>query len=406
MVSQNIVVEEVNWQLPENLEVELVERKGLGHPDYIADSASEEASLELSRYYEKNYGKILHHNLDKTLLVGGQARPVFGGGELLQPIYIVVSGRATTQIRTSHGVDEVPVGPLVLKAVKRWIRENFRFLDPEHHIIIDYKIGKGSVDLRGIFESSESIPRANDTSFGSGFYPLTTLERIVLETERTLNSREVKKQIPELGEDVKVMGLRTDKRIDLTIAGAIISQLVEDSDHYMNIKEKVVETVKKTVEKLTQSHEVHVYFNTGDIPEKNIFYLTVTGTSAEHGDDGATGRGNRANGLITPMRPMSLEATAGKNPVNHVGKIYNVLAMRASKRIYEELHGKAHVSIQILSQIGRPINEPLVASVKLNSFEGAITLDMKNTAKEIMREELENITKYTRMILEKRVSVF
>jgi S-adenosylmethionine synthetase len=221
MVSQNIVVEEVNWQLPENLEVELVERKGLGHPDYIADSASEEASLELSRYYEKNYGKILHHNLDKTLLVGGQARPVFGGGELLQPIYIVVSGRATTQIRTSHGVDEVPVGPLVLKAVKRWIRENFRFLDPEHHIIIDYKIGKGSVDLRGIFESSESIPRANDTSFGSGFYPLTTLERIVLETERTLNSREVKKQIPELGEDVKVMGLRTDKRIDLTIAGAL-----------------------------------------------------------------------------------------------------------------------------------------------------------------------------------------
>ncbi len=54
-------------------------------------------------------------------------------------------------------------------------------------------------------------------------------------------------------------------------------------------------------------------------------------TSVEMGDDGATGRGNRGNCLITPMRPMSIEAIAGKNPVNHVGKIYNVIAQQVAE---------------------------------------------------------------------------
>ncbi|MEM1761829.1 MAG: methionine adenosyltransferase, partial [Desulfurococcaceae archaeon] len=63
----------------QDMKVELVERKGLGHPDYIADSASEAASRMLCKYYLKEFGTILHHNLDKTLLVGGQASPRFGG---------------------------------------------------------------------------------------------------------------------------------------------------------------------------------------------------------------------------------------------------------------------------------------------------------------------------------------
>ncbi len=403
---KNIVVEEAKWQLPEQAEVELVERKGLGHPDYIADSASEEASIALSKYYIEKYGRILHHNLDKVLLVGGQATPKFKGGQVNHPIYIIVSGRATTQVKTNTGVEEVPVGTIVLKAVKKWIRENFRFLDPENHIIVDYKIGKGSTDLRGIFELEKKMPVANDTSFGAGFYPLTTLENLVYQTERTLNSKEVKSKIPELGEDIKVMGLRKKNKIELTIAGAIISSLVEDKDHYLNVKEKVVEEVERLAGKIASDKDVSVYFNTADVPEKDIFYLTVTGTSAEHGDDGATGRGNRANGLITPMRPMSLEATAGKNPVNHVGKIYNVLAMKASEKIYEELHGEAYVSIQILSQIGRPINEPLVASVKLTVMNGKVTNDMIETANRIMEEELNKVDKYTQLMLEKKVSVF
>lgn len=406
MAERNIIVEEVHWQPPSEVEVELVERKGLGHPDYIADSASEEASIALSKYYLKEYGRILHHNLDKTLLVGGQANPIFGGGEVKQPIYILVSGRATTEVVREGGTEIVPVGPIVIKAVKDWIKRKFRFLDPEEHVIVDYRIGKGSVDLRGLFDLGETKPLANDTSFGAGFYPFTTLEKLVYETERLLNSKEFKSKVPELGEDVKVMGLRQDRRIKLTVAGAIISLLVEDLDHYLSVKEQVRDAVLNLASKLAPEYDVEVYVNTADAPDKGIVYLTVTGTSAEHGDDGATGRGNRANGLITPMRPMSLEATAGKNPVNHVGKIYNVLAQVASKRIYEELHGSVLVSVQILSQIGKPIDQPLVASVKLTPIGGRVTSDMRNTAREIMNEELENICKYTELILERKASLF
>lgn len=406
-MGKNIVVERVNLDTPDKLSVELVERKGLGHPDYIADSASEEASVNLSQYYLQRYGRILHHNLDKTLLVGGQAQPKFGGGCVQHPIYILVSGRATTEVTLEDGgVEQVPIGPIVIKAVKDWIKRSFRFLDPNEHVIVDYRIGKGSVDLRGIFDLGREVPLANDTSFGVGFYPYTPLENLVLSTERTLNSPEFKAKFPELGEDVKVMGLRQGNKVALTVACAFISSLVSDVDHYLSVKEEVINEVKDLAAKLVPDYDVEVYMNTGDKPEKGIVYLTVTGTSAEHGDDGATGRGNRANGLITPMRPMSLEATAGKNPVSHVGKIYNVVAFMASKRIYEESGGEAPVSVHLLSQIGKPIDQPLIANVKVYGKNKSGSDSVEKIAKEILEEELSQIGKYTRLIVERRAPLY
>lgn len=401
---RNIVVEEYLLPSVEDIEVELVERKGLGHPDYISDASAEAASRALSKLYLERYGEILHHNLDKVLLVGGQARPVYGGGEVLQPIYIIISGRATTEVRTSDGVDHIPVGPVIIKAVKEWIKENLRFLDPERHVVVDYKIGKGSADLVGIFEEKEKTPRANDTSFGSGYAPFSTLEKLVFETERLLNSKEVKSRIPAIGEDIKVMGLRKGKRIDLTIAMATISRLILDKDEYVSVKEEAKELVLDLASKLAGDYEVNVYINTGDIVEKDIVYLTVTGTSSEHGDDGMTGRGNRSNGLITPLRPMSLEATAGKNPVNHVGKIYNVVANDLAQRIYGEVNGLNEVYVKILSQIGRPIDDPLVADVKVKADK--LTSNMRNEIISIVEETLDNITKYTELILEGKVTLF
>uniref|UniRef100_A0A7J3ZJ32 Methionine adenosyltransferase n=1 Tax=Fervidicoccus fontis TaxID=683846 RepID=A0A7J3ZJ32_9CREN len=404
--SRNIVVEEARWSIPDSLEVEIVERKGLGHPDYIADSASEQASLALCRYYLSKYNRILHHNLDKTLVVGGQSEPKFKGGEIKQPIYIIVAGRATTDVETESGLDVVPVGPIVIRAIREWIEKNFRFLDPYEHVIIDYKIGKGSADLRGLFESKATTPLANDTSFGIGFHPLTTLERLVLETERMLNSRDFKRRIPELGEDIKVMGLRQNKKAKLTVAGAFISHLIDDVDHYLSLKEQVIEEIKDLAAKIASEYEVDVSMNTADNPQAGILYLTVTGTSAEHGDDGATGRGNRANGLITPLRPMSLEATAGKNPVNHVGKIYNVVASVTSKKIFEETGSQYPVMVQLVSQIGKPIDKPLIASVKFLSPDRRVSGSAKSLAKAIINEELEKIEKYTYAILNEEIMLF
>ncbi|MCX8196055.1 MAG: methionine adenosyltransferase [Acidilobaceae archaeon] len=406
---RNIVVEESKFLDVEELDVEMVERKGLGHPDYICDAVAEAVSVGLSKYYEENFGKILHHNVDKVLLVGGQSNPRFGGGEVLQPIYILVSGRLTTEVRTAGGVEPVPFGSIILDSTKRWIKENFRFLNPDVHVIVDYKVGRGSADLRAIVEAETAVPLANDTSVGLSFAPLSPLERLVLETERLLNSREFKTKYPMVGEDVKVMGLRNGKKISLTVAAAMISSLIRDAGEYWAAKEQVAEEVRRLAEKIVPGREVEVYVNTGDIREKNVVYLTVTGTSSEHGDDGATGRGNRVNGLITPFRPMSMEATAGKNPVSHVGKVYNVVARAIANSIYERLRdrGVSTVYVSLLSQIGKPIDMPHMANIKLKMAKGApLTLDIRREAESIADEELANIRRYTAKIVRGEVELF
>ncbi|AEM38023.1 Methionine adenosyltransferase [Pyrolobus fumarii 1A] len=400
-----IVVEEVHWQPVEELSVELVERKGVGHPDYIADAIAEAVSRELSKFYLERYGYILHHNVDKVLVVGGQAEPRFGGGEVTQPIYILVSGRVTTEVVREDGVERIPVGSIILRAAREWIRNSFRFLDPNEHVIIDYRVGRGSVDLVSVYEAGKKVPLANDTSVGVGYAPLSTLERLVYETERMLNSREFKEKVPESGEDVKVMGLRQGKKIVLTVANAMISRLVKDKDHYASVKEEIKNAVEDLAAKLAPNYDVEVHVNTADMPERNIFYITVTGTSAEAGDDGATGRGNRVNGLITPMRPMSMEAAAGKNPVSHVGKIYNVMARIAAEKIHREVKGVREVYVQLLSQIGKPITEPLVANVKILPEE-RLTSDMIREAEAIVGEVMGSYREITERIVRGEIELF
>ncbi|MCD6323661.1 MAG: methionine adenosyltransferase [Desulfurococcales archaeon] len=408
MGGRNIQVEFIEWTPVEQQTVELVERKGVGHPDYIADAASEVSSVALSKYYMDNYGSILHHNLDKVLLVGGQAKPKFGGGEVLHPITIIVSGRATEYIVLENGkIDRVPIGTIVLGAVREWIKKNMRFLDPERHVKIDYLVRSGSQDLVGVFElGKSSIPLANDTSFGVSFAPLSKLERLVLETERFLNSRDFKEKLPEVGEDIKVMGLRTDRKIKLTIAAAMISSLIKDMDHYLSVKEEVLNSVLDLASRLAPEYEIEAVVNAADKPDKGIAYITVTGTSAEHGDDGMTGRGNRANGLITPLRPMSLEATAGKNPVSHVGKLYNVLAQRIANKIVEEEPKVKEVYVEVLSRIGAPIDMPQVAVAKILTDSREDFSAIKSDVEALIDEELSRVTKLTEDIVEGEVMLF
>lgn len=402
---KNVIVEQLNQKPVEEQCVEFVERKGLGHPDFIADSLAENLSLGLCEDYFNRFGRILHHNVDKVLVIGGQSRPTFKGGEVLTPIYIILSGRAVTEVRTQRGIESIPIGPIALKSTKSWLRDNLRFLNVDEHVIVDYRIGRGSADLVGIFEERLEAPRANDTSFGVGFAPLDTLERLVLETERFLNSREAKKKLPEVGEDIKVMGVRHGSRTTLTIAAAMISKLIEDLDHYLSVKEQLRDLALDHLLKLTNM-DIEIFVNTADIPEKGLVYLTVTGTSAEHGDDGATGRGNRVNGLITPSRPMSLEAAAGKNPVSHVGKIYNIVARNIAEKA-AKLSYVREAYVKLLSQIGRPIDEPQVANVQLVLEQGKeLSSNIVNEVEVIVDEELANIMKVTEDVVRKRVSLF
>jgi len=385
--------------------IEFVERKGLGHPDYIADSIAEAVSLGLSKYYLNEFGRILHHNVDKVLIVGGQAAPCFKGGVMLTPIFILVAGRITTIVKTEEGLKEIPVGEIILDSSKKWISENFRFLDPYKHIIIDYRIGKGSSDLKRLVESN--IPLSNDTSLGVSYAPLSPTEKIVLNIEKYLNSKSFKEKYPVVGEDIKVMGLRHEKKLKLTIAIAMISKFIDDKDSYFSfkdeIRDKVFDYVIKNIEDMeVESIDINTADNRSDI---GSLYMVVTGTSAEHGDDGMTGRGNRVNGLITPLRPMSLEATAGKNPVSHVGKIYNVLARLCANDI-SKIDGVREVYVKFLSQIGKPINQPLATYVSIITYPSVSFNNIRYESESIIEEKLENIREITDLILNRKIEIY
>lgn len=400
---RNIIVEELVRTPIEMQKVELVERKGIGHPDSIADGIAEAVSRALSREYIKRYGIILHHNTDQVEVVGGRAYPRFGGGEVIKPIYILLSGRAVEFIDR----EMFPVHEVAIKAAKEYLRKAVRHLNVEEHVVIDSRIGQGSVDLVSVFNKAKEtpIPLANDTSFGVGYAPLSETEKIVLETEKLLNSPEFKKKWPAVGEDIKVMGLRKGDEIDLTIAAAIVDSEVANPKEYLEVKQGIYDAVKELVEQYT-NRKVNIFVNTADDPEKDIYYITVTGTSAEAGDDGSVGRGNRVNGLITPNRHMSMEAAAGKNPVSHVGKIYNLLAMLIANDIAEQIEGVQEVYVRILSQIGKPIDEPLVASIQVIPKPGYKVESFEKDAYEIADEWLANITKIQKMILEDKLNVF
>ncbi len=391
-------------------EIEFVERKGTGHPDYIADAIAEAASVGLSKYYREKYGVILHHNVDKVLVVGGQARPEFGGGEVIRPIRIIIAGRVTMTVELEHNgrreVDIVPVEEIIVTSAKRWIQQNFRYLDPDNHVIIECALGSGSVDLVSLFKKGlRKIPPANDTSLGVGIAPLTPTERLVYGVERLLNSREFKEKLPAAGEDVKVMAFRKGNKVLLTVACALISRHVRDKDEYLNYKEEIKRSIEDFASKAVPELDVEVHVNTADDPDHGIFYLTITGTSAECGDDGCTGRGNRVRGLITPMRPMSMEAAAGKNPVSHIGKLYNILANMIADRIYEQVRDVEEVHVYLLSQIGRPINEPLSVGIDLITPRQEITGEMRNEIEGIVREELDKVTRLTDLIVSERLSI-
>lgn len=358
-MKKNILISPLKSNLPYEHDIEIVERKGKGHPDTICDGIAEEISIALSKYYIEEFGSIMHHNVDKALLVGGTTEPAYQGGKIVKPIEITIAGRAIKR----KGAKILPIDEIAVEAAQKFLRQQIKHLNLEDQVVINSKIGPGSGELIELFSrfSKGEVPLSNDTSAGAGFYPLDTLEKTVYETEKFLNSPEIKRSYPFVGEDVKVMGIRNKEEIRLTVAIATVDKYIFSLEDYIHKIKNIREIL---VEQKWVGSNVEFDINTADSYERGSVYLTVTGTSAEGGDDGQVGRGNRANGLITPYRPMTLEAVAGKNPISHVGKIYNLFAIDLCKKIVEEQHAE-QACTYIVSQIGKPINEPLVLDIQV-----------------------------------------
>jgi len=400
MSERNIHVTPAAAQAVEDQHIEIVERKGIGHPDSICDGVAEEVARALAQTYLDRFGKLLHFNTDETQLVAGTAAPAFGGGEMLEPIYLLIVGRAT---KTYDG-ERIPAETVALRAAREYLDETFPDLDVGSDVIVDVKLGEGSGDLQEVFGEESKIPNANDTSYGVGHAPLTETEEIVYNTERELNTTYAFSN-PEIGQDIKVMGKREGDQIDVTVAVAMIDSYIDGMESYRDAVSAVREYVEELAAEYTD-REVTAHVNTADNYEEGSIYLTTTGTSAEQGDDGSVGRGNRANGLITPNRPMSMEATSGKNPVNHIGKIYNLLSTEIAESVAADVDGIRQLQMRLLSQIGRPIDHPHVADAQVITDEGVDIEDIRADIEATIDDELANVTGITRRVIEDELSTF
>jgi len=387
----NIAVENLNIVPVKKQKIEIVERKGIGHPDTVADGLAENVSQALCREYLQHFGYIMHHNTDECQIVGGQSQPQFGGGVIIEPVYILLVGRATAMV----GNKRLPIRAIAVKSAHEYLENNFPNLNADTDVMLDCKIWEGSQDLKSVYDPRRKL--ANDTSVGTGYAPLTETEKLTLQMEKYINVT-LKKRFPELGEDVKVMSCRKEDEIEVTVAIAMVDRYIPNADHYISVKEEVAEELLDFSKKITDK-DVSLAINTADDYEKGVFYLTVTGLSMENGDDGSVGRGNRVNGLITPNRPVSMEAAAGKNPVTHVGKLYNIVATRIADDIARNYEVE-EVYVKMLSQIGRPITDPMVISI------GIVDGNVDSGIEEIVRDHVEKMGNIQNEILEGKITVF
>jgi S-adenosylmethionine synthetase len=403
MTTRNILVDTLKQTPLEQQKLEIVERKGLGHPDFICDNIMDRISVKLSQEYIKKAGRILHHNIDKSLLAAGEAEPRFSGGMIKKPMLLIIGDRATFDVNG----DKIPVKDLAVKTAKEWFKERLRFVDPEKHVSYQVELKPGHPELMDIFERKGRVLGANDTSAAVGYAPMTRTEKIVLETEKFVNSPEFKKRFPESGEDVKVMASRIGNDLRLTMCMSFMDHFVKSESDYFKKKEAIHEEIIAFVKSRNDFDRVVIDLNTLDKKGRGIdgVYVTVLGTSAEGGDSGQVGRGNRTNGVIPLNRPYCSEAAAGKNPVSHVGKIYNTLTHKMAGEVYKQVSGLEEVYIWLLSEIGKPIDDPAVAGVQVvmkgnNSFE-----NVKKDIREVVNQELENIDKFTELLAKGKIPI-
>jgi S-adenosylmethionine synthetase len=361
----------VTHRLPYDPPVEFVERKGAGHPDTICDHLAEELARDLARSSLEQTGRVQHFNVDKAIFAAGSVDIEFGRAEHTKRSKLVLVGKVTFT-----GDWRPDVEALTAESHRRLLS-----LLPDatsEAFEVELWLNQASVDLADVVNRGhrEAAPMSNDTSFAAFSLPFSPLENVVYRLEHYLNSAAYRADVP-IGRDIKIMGAREDGEVVVTVAVPVLARNVENRSEY----DAVIQRVRIDALALARDgfgNDTTVRVNQADTSDSQ--YLTLTGTSAEAGDDGQVGRGNRFGGLITPYRPMSLEATAGKNPAAHVGKTYHAFAEDISRRVIAETAAD-ETTIRMLSSIGRPVTEPQVVHIETtdNVDEAAVEMIVKES---------------------------
>lgn len=395
-------------------DVEIVERKGSGHPDTLADGLAEALSISFSNYCLEKFGAVLHHNFDKVGLLGGSSYVTFGKGYLTSPIRVLVNGRISTRF-----ADEIiPTRKLLVEWTKEFFRNNLPLIDPDEDLDFHLNLSKQSSPGKTYEKEAKKSARqrwfepesladlpefnrlaSNDTSLGVGYAPSSTLEKTVLRVENELNSHKFREKHPWMGSDIKVMGFRDKDRLFLTICIPQIARYVKDLNEYKSHLSVTREFVSVLIKEECGSKDYELHINTRDNYELAELYLTAIGSSVESGDEGLAGRGNRVNKLISPTKPMSMEGSCGKNPVYHIGKVYYAAAFEIANRIYEQLGIENEV--YLISQSGRDLLDPWIVAVNVPT-----NFRRRKELERIVTDGIKYMPEVTKSILEGRRILF
>lgn len=384
---------------------EIVERKGLGHPDTVADGLAESISIEYSKYCLTKFGAILHHNVDKTAVIGGLCEIDFNLGKIKKPVRAMLDGRMSE----CFGKHKIDIKEIQIIAVKNYLKKVLPQLDTDKWLKIHSFVSSSS---RNYFwfhpRSFEDIPDyyepyANDTSTTVGFWPLSTTEKIILECEKFFYDSRLRPKFNFIGQDIKVMAMRRDKNLDLILCIPFFSHKISSSTDYENrldlIRKKLLTYITNLKGKYYSSLKIKLHLNTEDQRVKNKttakgYYFVVTGSALDYGEEGVAGRGNRSRGIISSVRPYSIESICGKNPVYHVGKVYSYIANSLSEKIATVLN--CEVNVIITTRNGDPLYNPY--SIIINTSEKK----EKRLIEKIIIEELEK-RNWTKEIIDKAV---
>ena len=394
---------------------ELVEIKGAGHPDTLADELAEEFSIAYSRYTLKKFNVILHHNFDKSGILGGASFVKFGYGQLTSPIRILINGRVSTKF----GKELIPYKMILEKTTNEYLKKKFPLINLRKDVIFQYNISiessPGNVHFNSNKEGTRKnwfTPRSkddikelsflgsNDTSIGVGFAPLTKFESTIKKLEIKLNSLTFKKDKPWLGSDIKIMGTKVNKVIDLTLCAPQISRFVKNYDEYKENISKINKIIYRFIKKRHMTFKINININTRDDFDTGELYLTAIGSSIESGDEGLVGRGNRINQLICQTKPYTMEGIAGKNPVYHAGKLYSIAAQKMANILAEKID--SYIEVYLISQSGRLLIDPWKTIIGINKH---LNKKEKIELIEIVKKELKNIPKLTKKIIKKELNL-
>jgi len=398
----DIIINTLNHPLSQK-KIEIVERKGIGHPDSLTEQIAEFTCRNICNYYKNKYKAIYRFNVDQVEINGGEIKIDFGRSQIIKPAEVIISGKASCvsqeECKKLNKIAIVSTKKLLTSIFNNKILRVFK---------IKSNIGMYSVRNKRFFES-KNLPISEDTAIGIGFYPYTLAENLTLDIERDLSQKLIK-EFP-IGKDTKVMVVKKDNKgkIQIVISIAFLGEKIKNINEYFLLKEKIKEKLLVLVRKKI-NQQVEIVINAADNKKERKVYLTLTGTAAEH-DKGSVGRGNKVSGLITPYRATSPEVIYGKNPVYNVGKLYNLLAFYLAQKIAKRFNNRLLMEVSILSQLGNPINIPQIINVNVSN---KVNEEDKKIIRSIIFKEFKNLfrvmpnsnyTKFTDMILNNKLEL-